>query len=1083
MLSWIRQKMKNITANNSTIIMAGGDIVIDENLISELSKSKQGSKLFQKLVNEKIEVCKKSLLDKDIHTFEILINTFFNYGLVELPDEIQMKLQFYKLLLAIYKNDINALNDAADNIEEAYVSEKDFLLNFRKKEFFISAEEFLKHMDETQVIILDILFKYENYDNIKELYENISNESPIYIFSLPYYYGISMFCCQEYEKSIMILESLLSENNNPFLIFFVMMSKLQDCINKVRIGILTKDDLKKQLCELNERKGEFEEAIAMNKVLFNNAELQAELILNLDGFIEKYELLDKSLKEDPANLFLKAQYFEQKNELKKAIKIYQEMDWQSNEIVLYNFMLLNLRMEEYEKVTNCYMELPEENKTAKITGLWLHAIKKQNPEKYVQVLKEKLVQYRNDVIGLLFIGLSIEENKLFRELFIPCLQPNIDKIFDLNDRIKSDYAYILLKHGQGKLCIKILNSINNSIYVTSDIAGEFYRELYKYKIDEIEKNKQILPGDELTKSINIKIEIADWFIQHRILKKYFLEIKINCLSLQKKNISCLACSKELYEETHEEIVAVNIIGLMLQDERISDEEYDYYIDELKDSKIPKSLMAVATAYGHIGNMIEANKYSYKALFVLNGSMDFDLYHNFLALHFKMLYAYNDAEICKERVIGNVVVTLMKNKKHSYNEDEYIDICLDDEQSLEKEICDNNSFGVKHYGKKDLIFIRLQNKKVGECVKLKDDYIITEIIDKYVYAFRYVLKKLDENPEQAKFVSVHMESGINYTSEQVIQKLQDGFKEFTRKFGGNELKEFSSEKPTLIELYYSDDNGMTLPIDTLVQGDYDKYIDIIRRLLLGSNEALYAGITYSDYVLMSEKIVVSISTLVILCQMKLLSLLETFREKIIIPESVVDFILTRIKNARESQVISPGKILELENGNTCMIPYDSSINEMWYEIYECVQSFQVEYVENQERMEIKLFENIEAELLISSFNIDKSQLDCLIVAKKTNSTLLCDDFFFRQIADFMHIENVNLTYLIYNLQDKEKAFQIALSLSETNYIYSPFIYRSMKEVNQIWGNLLNSIKKKKHYEPIFRSIIANAMDNVLDWESN
>ena len=60
MLSWIRQKMKNITANNSTIIMAGGDIVIDENLISELSKSKQGSKLFQKLVNEKIEVCKKS---------------------------------------------------------------------------------------------------------------------------------------------------------------------------------------------------------------------------------------------------------------------------------------------------------------------------------------------------------------------------------------------------------------------------------------------------------------------------------------------------------------------------------------------------------------------------------------------------------------------------------------------------------------------------------------------------------------------------------------------------------------------------------------------------------------------------------------------------------------------------------------------------------------------------------------------------------------------------------------------------------------------------------------------------------------
>lgn len=60
---------------------------------------------------------------------------------------------------------------------------------------------------------------------------------------------------------------------------------------------------------------------------------------------------------------------------------------------------------------------------------------------------------------------------------------------------------------------------------------------------------------------------------------------------------------------------------------------------------------------------------------------------------------------------------------------------------------------------------------------------------------------------------------------------------------------------------------------------------------------------------------------------------------------------------------------------------------------------------------------------------------------------------------MHIENVNLTYLIYSLQDKEKAFQIALSLSETNYIYSPFIYRSMKEVNQIWGIYLIVLKRK------------------------
>ena len=60
------------------------------------------------------------------------------------------------------------------------------------------------------------------------------------------------------------------------------------------------------------------------------------------------------------------------------------------------------------------------------------------------------------------------------------------------------------------------------------------------------------------------------------------------------------------------------------------------------------------------------------------------------------------------------------------------------------------------------------------------------------------------------------------------------------------------------------------------------------------QALYAGKMYNDIPLLpEEKIVLTLPTLVLLGTFKALNLLEPVKESIIIPESLLDFVLARI----------------------------------------------------------------------------------------------------------------------------------------------------------------------------------------------
>ena len=74
-----------------------------------------------------------------------------------------------------------------------------------------------------------------------------------------------------------------------------------------------------------------------------------------------------------------------------------------------------------------------------------------------------------------------------------------------------------------------------------------------------------------------------------------------------------------------------------------------------------------------------------------------------------------------------------------------------------------------------------------------------------------------------------------------------------------------------------------------------------------------------------------------------------------------------------------------------------------------------------------------ETLLSAGNIDKCQLDCMILAQKSKAIYLSDDLFFRKLANAIGLKNVNLTWLLRYMGNLVRTQKIIKEIRETNYL--------------------------------------------------
>ena len=135
------------------------------------------------------------------------------------------------------------------------------------------------------------------------------------------------------------------------------------------------------------------------------------------------------------------------------------------------------------------------------------------------------------------------------------------------------------------------------------------------------------------------------------------------------------------------------------------------------------------------------------------------------------------------------------------------------------------------------------------------------------------------------------------------------------------------------------------------------------------------------------------------------------------------------------------------------------------------------VTDEERIAFEIVEKYTWERLFGKTNIDKMQLDGLIVAERENGVYLCDDLFFRKIAAGKKIKNINFATLLYVIEDRDKVMPIILELSKTNYIYTPIRSRDDDELEQLFKNLLEGEMKNKYYSEVFNAYLY-AWDQVM-----
>lgn len=211
---------------------------------------------------------------------------------------------------------------------------------------------------------------------------------------------------------------------------------------------------------------------------------------------------------------------------------------------------------------------------------------------------------------------------------------------------------------------------------------------------------------------------------------------------------------------------------------------------------------------------------------------------------------------------------------------------------------------------------------------------------------------------------------------------------------------------------------------------------------------------------------TLSTLILLCLLDHFDILDGIKEQLIIPESYLNFLNTQYAKAVQVQKNSGGNLVFVDD-KLALVEPDEQLPLIWEKILDFCSDLPRENISDDERMEQGFIEGCTLEKLIAVFRSENIQLDSFILAKRQNAIYLCDDLFFRNIAQMLGIQSINFASLLRCVVEKEKAEEIIVKLSETNYIYLPLdIISDERIAKKVVENLLHGKRKGKCYGACF-----------------
>ena len=1034
-----------------TIINGLPIYVINANQISSSVTDKpENEELLKGLISEKLAKCKGYALAMELDALKCEVERLFSLGATT------GELYYYQLLVLLHEG-----RDTSESIvkcDDLYRLEAEWLVQFYSSPYAVPAEEYRKHTSITQVFALDKLFTPEHWRDLTALYESIREDSDPEIHAqLDLYYGLSLLNLQNYEKADSILHNLYERTKERRILFYVICAdiRLENSFyqsgmaghHELLAGLIDQLDSLKELKQYSQQEL-FVSAIKMES--FYHLGIADKSFL--ERAIDEYNALSEKTQKDTAIQFFYALCLELNGNRDKAINVYETLDWKNDLAVAERYLICLILAHESEKTIEVYKKLG--NTSVRTEAVYLFALERLNAENYYDELRKSVEAHRDSLSDLFLIAYYIDNEATAKEVVIPPLKElvSVDALTPLLLFQKIEIVTFLAHYREIELMKTALDAIEDISTINSFVVGEIYSALFDIANKEYSKKDK---GFDTPRELDAVERIADAFLSYNVFKKNFLQIKVLCAGAKKMPFSSLKYSKELFTITHDTEVARSIVTLLFERKETNPAEYAPYLEVLENSENPDHCMVVAYAMLELGREDIAEFFAYKALYFLDDKDDYSVYRNYFGFYNYNLYR-SHADITIRSVKGGTVVTLeedgVEDKPHCF------DVCLDQESDFSDE--SNRSMGIEHLIPSNPDYIKLRGSGLGQILKLRDrKYKIKQILPRNQFGLGFIFRKIQEKPEMFKG-AVWMISTENV--DEMIKQIKA-------------LTDNSGHIQSLLSSYHFEDNEAGLPIDALTSGDYSRYIIAFKHLLFQKDEALYAGQPIYENE-EGKKYVPGLATLVLLSILGRMDILEAFKSEIIIPETYLSFFQEEYSRAAGIEQVSPSS-LYFVNDKPVITDSDKTIPEIWESIITFCQSCTTKRITDQERIDFKIADGMTGEQFIIGFQLSIIHLDALILSQRENATILCDDLFFRKVAAWIGLRNLNIVSLIQHYTQPDYVAPIIKELSKTNYIPVPLYSRDDAEFAEIVENLMDGKRKEAFYGEIINRYI-NIRDRLI-----
>ncbi|QAR53242.1 hypothetical protein BAE_10720 [Bacillus aerophilus] len=644
----------------------------------------------------------------------------------------------------------------------------------------------------------------------------------------------------------------------------------------------------------------------------------------------------------------------QENHL-KALEIVDSVLPKTNEsqILLFNILF---ELESWDRIITEYEKLESLTEQADIRLIYLFA---QSKIASIETKLEEIVEFCKNQNSLsCYYKAIIFFTKHSQEHFISILNIIEDNISTFNIEDQSFLIHWIYQNNyldEVQRIILTLPEINDSLI--SKLLSTM--PLSEEKIEEIQKYKPII-DDLITKYNNV--ELIVYSIQLDLALKIITGDTFN--NINKLNDFNVDPSTIAY---------FNLSAKYLIED-FSDIDGDIQIIS-SSNKSHESILAATVLVNT--NQIEAgNKLAIKTIYANKDKIDDYLSRNFLSLINQQLGSVHDSSVKATFDTPNIVIRLKKNN-------EIISLAIIEENLL-KVNDDQYFFDAHHLNSNSNKAIRIAAKyKISKIINYNSvDYEVEEIITLKTHLYRYFLDFVIENSPNSKIERISTDSPEDLI-KQIQQKLSD-----SQKSG-----------QLLLDYYSFKENIVGLPISALSQdkSNLSEYETVFSYLLFNRTQYLFVP---NPIDLISDKYVLSLSSLLLLNKLNLFSKLESIKDKLSVPKYIFD----RINNT-----ISKLTIEKDGAKGTLNLHQDKIYSQMrslsdieielagWISILEFIEKISLEESE------------LTSDPLLSTLNHwmineDKFSID---LAYKNQCCLIIDDLFISKSLTLTKYNNFNI----------------------------------------------------------------------------